>query len=71
MQHLKIGYNDILSMPTSERRYYLGMLVRTKEQEMKMAEEQKRTSSSKGTRKTTIGGEALKNKMKSGEIKPQ
>lgn len=69
MQHLKVGYSDILAMPTSERRYYLGMLVRHKEEEAKRIEEQsKTTNTGKGTRKSTISGEALKNKMKTGEI---
>lgn len=69
MQHLKVGYSDILSMPTSERRYYLGMLVRHKEEEQKRIEENtKTTNTGKGTRKSTISGEALKSKMKTGEI---
>jgi hypothetical protein len=70
MQHLKIGYSDVLNMPTSERRFHLGMLVKTKKEEQERAEEMQNKSSSggKGTRKTKIGGEALKSKIKSGEV---
>lgn len=70
MQHLKIGYSDILNMPTSERRFHLGMLVKTRKEEQERMEEMKNKTSSggKGNRTTKISGEALKNKMKSGEV---
>jgi len=73
-QYLKgMTYNDVLSMPTYERRFFLGMLTkeaREKEEEAeKFREEaQNRAKGSKGQRSTRITGESLKNKMKSGEI---
>ena len=33
MLHLKMGYNDILSMPTNERRFHISMLVKNKTEE--------------------------------------
>ena len=68
-----MSYNDILSMPTYERRFFLGMLTkeaRDKQEEAeKLKEEaQNRAKGSKGQRSTRISGESLKNKMKSGEI---
>ena len=70
MQYLKIGYNDVLNMPTNERRYYMGMLIKSKHDEQVKAEEMtnKANSNAKGSRKTKVSGEALKNKIKSGEV---
>lgn len=66
-------YNDVLSMPTYERRFFLGMLTkeaRDKQEEAdRLREEaQNRAKGSKGQRSTRISGESLKNKMKTGEI---
>lgn len=57
-------------MPTSERRFHLGMLVKTRKEEQERMEEMKNKNSSggRGNRTTKISGEALKNKMKSGEV---
>ena len=68
-----MSYNDILSMPTYERRYFLGMLTKEaseKQEELeKIREEaQNKSKGSKGQRSTRITGQSLKNKMKSGEI---
>ena len=68
-----MSYSDILTMPTHERRFFLGMLtkdIRDKEEEAeKFREEtQNRAKGSKGQRSTRITGESLKNKMKSGDI---
>lgn len=70
MQHLKISYSDILMMPTNERRFHLGLLVKNKTEEKERFEEAQKSSASnsKGERKTKISGQALKNKLKSGEI---
>jgi len=69
MQHLKIGYNDILNMPTAERRFHLGMLVKVKQDEQQAVEDaQNKQSGGKGQRKTKISGEALKTRIKSGQI---
>ncbi len=66
-------YNDILSMPTYERRFFLGMLTKEAREKQEEAEKlreeaQNRAKGSKGQRSTRISGESLKNKMKSGEI---
>lgn len=70
MQYLKIGYNDVLNMPTNERRYYMGMLIKTKSDEQEAAEKARNNANpnAKGSRKTKVSGEALKNKIKSGEV---
>ena len=73
-QYLKgMTYNDILSMPTYERRFFLGMLTnqaREKQEEAEKFKEemQNKAKNSKGQRSTRISGESLKNKMKTGEI---
>jgi hypothetical protein len=70
MQYLKIGYTDVLNMPTNERRFYMGMLIKTKSEEQEAAEQAnaKANPNAKGNRKTKVSGEALKNKIKSGEV---
>lgn len=56
-------------MPTSERRYYLGLLLRNKHnQEEQQVDKAKITSTGKGIRKTTTGGAALKNKIRTGDL---
>ena len=56
-------------MPTSERRFYLGLLVQQKQKEQEHYDNaKKQNSGSKGSRNSTISGDALKNKIKSGEI---
>jgi hypothetical protein len=69
MQHLEIGYNDILIMPTAERRFYLGLLVQSKQKEQEHYENaQSSKSNSKGSRQTKISGDALKSKIKTGQV---
>lgn len=68
MQHLKIGYSDALMMPTGERRFYLGMLIKNKQEEEERVEKMKSDSNGKGTKKTRISGENLKNRLKNGNI---
>jgi hypothetical protein len=73
-QYLKgVSYNDVLSMPTYERRYFLGMLTKDAREKQEEAEKFKeeakaRSNGSKGSRTTRVSGDALKNKMKTGEI---
>ncbi len=56
-------------MPTAERRFYLGLLLKNKhEEEAKKEDGSDSVSTSKGTRKKRIGGRALKNKIKAGEV---
>ena len=73
-QYLKgVTYSDVLAMPTYERRFFLSLLTKEakqrEEETEKMREEiRNRNSSSKGSRNTRISGDALKAKMKNGEI---
>ena len=64
MQHLNIGYSDILTMPTAERRFYLGLLVKKNQKEKEMMEHKK----ANGKGKKTISGDALKEQIKSGKV---
>lgn len=66
-------YQDALSAPTCERRFYLLKLVNENQKRQEASEEQMQklknnSSNGKGTRTTTMGGEQLKAKLKSGEI---
>lgn len=73
MRHLKISYSDVLSMPTYERRFFLTTFINENEKRKEHMEEQQNnmTSGGKGTRTTKISGEALKSRLKSGEIPNQ
>ena len=64
MQHLKTGYTDVLNMPTGERRYYLGLLVKSKNEEQARHEAMSRSSG----KKRRVSGEALKNQITSGKL---
>lgn len=69
MEHLEIGYNDVMSMPTGERRFYLGMLLKKKHRNDEAAENARRNASnSKGSKTTRVSGDALKNRMKNGDL---
>jgi hypothetical protein len=66
-----MSYNDVLSMPTYERRFFLGLLNKEAREREERAEELKnksQTNNSKGSRTTRVTGDALKNKIKSGDI---
>jgi hypothetical protein len=68
-QYLKgFTYSDVLKLPIYERRYYLSLLTRQAKQREEQYEEMKNKSNSKGGRTTKISGDALKSKLKSGEI---
>lgn len=61
-----------MNLPTYERRFYLGQLTRdaiNREEQAEKAREQAQSNNSKGTRQTRVSGEALKNKIRTGEIK--
>ncbi len=67
IQHLKIGYSDIMTMPTGERRFHLSLLIKKNvEQEEKKEKNSKKTG--KGKRTSTISGDALKTQIKSGNV---
>lgn len=65
-----MGYNDAMMMPVYERRYFISLLIQQNQKKMEYIENEKAaaTSNSKGNRQTKISGDALKNKMQSGEI---
>lgn len=66
-----MSYSDILSMPTYERRFFIGMLTKSvveKQEQMEAMKEQATTNNSKGSRTTRVSGTALKSKLKSGDI---
>lgn len=73
-QYLKgVTYNDVLSMPTYERRFFLSLLTKEaherREEVERMREDAKtRTSGSKGSRTTRLSGDALKSRMKNGDV---
>ena len=73
-QYLKgVTYSDVLAMPTYERRFFLSLLTKEakqrEEESEKMREEMRnKSNNSKGNRNTRISGDALKTKMKNGEI---
>jgi hypothetical protein len=65
-----MGYNDAMMLPVYERRYFINLLIQQNQKKMEYIENEKAaaTSNSKGNRQTKISGDALKNKMKNGEI---
>ncbi len=65
------SYNDVMMMPTYQRRYFLGLLSREHVKRQEKIEEMKEkanTKTGKGSKTTRISGEALKNKLKTGQI---
>ncbi len=64
-------YQDVLSMPTCERRFFLIRLMnenKKRQEETEAHMQNMQSKGSKGTRTTRMGGEQLKQKLKSGEI---
>lgn len=64
-------YTDVLSMPTYERRFFIGQLTRDsvkREEQMEKAREQSQASNGKGSRTKKISGDALKTRMKNGDV---
>jgi hypothetical protein len=70
MKRLELGYQDILTMPTAERRFHLGLLLKENHDAQDREAEAPKQKGGKGNRTTTIGGNQLKSKLKSGEINP-
>lgn len=70
MQHLNMGYNDAMMMPTYERRFFITLLIKQNEKKMEFIENEKSNSvsTSNGKRQTKLSGNNLKNKLKDGEI---
>lgn len=72
-QYLKgVTYSDVLAMPTYERRFFLSLLTKEakerEEEAERMRDEIRNRNNGKGGRNTRISGDALKTKMKNGEI---
>ena len=58
-------------MPVYERRFFLGLLnkdARDRAEQIEQMKETQNTKGSKGSRSTRVSGEALKTRMKSGDI---
>ena len=68
MQHLELGYNDVMSMPTAERRFHLGKLLKAYHKQQDQQKQTENTSSNGKSRTTKISGEQLKAKLKTGQI---
>lgn len=70
MQQLKTPYSDVMMMPVYERRFFINMLLKQREKQQEYIDNQSTTTNknAKGNRKSTISGDALKSKMKTGEI---
>jgi hypothetical protein len=71
-QHLKgFTYADVLDLPVYERRYFLSLKMKEINEQKEPQEEDRNkqtTKNSKGSRSSTVSGEALKNKMKNGDV---
>lgn len=66
-----MSYSDVLSMPTYERRFFLGLLTKDavkKEEHLEEMREKSSTTTSKGTRTTRVSGAQLKNRINSGDV---
>jgi hypothetical protein len=66
-----VTYSDVLSMPTYERRYFLGLLLKTNSERQEQVENMKQDAvnrNAKGNRTTTISGDQLKAQIKSGQL---
>jgi hypothetical protein len=58
-------------MPTYERRFFLSLLtkdIKEREERMEEMKQNNKNNNAKGSRSTRVSGEALKSKLKSGEI---
>jgi len=68
-----ISYSDVMKMPTYERRFFIETLKQDYQQQREHYEEVKNnaTSGGKGNRSSQISGDALKSKMRKGEIPNQ
>lgn len=64
-----MGYNDVMMMPVYERKYFINLLIQQNQKRVEYLDNEKSsTKTSKGNRQSKISGDALKNKMKNGEI---
>lgn len=69
IKHFGMTYQDVLSAPTCERRFFLLKLMNENQKRIEAREEViNNNAGAKGTRSTRVGGEQLKAKLKNGEI---
>lgn len=69
VKHIGLSYSDVMGMSVYERRNYLSLLLNENTKKTEMIEEQNQNmKSSNGSRTTKVSGEALKAKLKSGQI---
>ena len=64
-------YQDVLSAPTCERRFFLLKLIDDKQKEHEAVEERMESmnnKNAKGSRTTKVGGQQLKSKFKDGNL---
>jgi hypothetical protein len=63
-------YSDVLALPVYERRFFLSLKARDVSKQKEHHEEQTKAakSNSKGNRNSTVSGDALKNRMKNGDL---
>lgn len=71
-QHLKgFTHSDVMALPVYERRFHLSLLMKSKQQEQEHIEKQQektKSNNSKGNRQSRVSGDALKNRMKRGDL---
>jgi hypothetical protein len=60
-------YDSVMNMPTNERRFYLARHHRRMSEQEEKAKTNKQ-SGGKGKRSSSISGDALKTKMRNGDI---
>lgn len=62
-------YSDVMSMPTAERRFYIGLELKKNERVQEQAENKPvTTQTSKGTRQTKVSGKAIDSRMRKGDL---
>jgi len=71
IKHVGMTYQDVLSAPTCERRFFLLKLIDDKRKEHEAVEERMESvnnKNAKGSRTTKVGGQQLKSKFKDGNL---
>jgi hypothetical protein len=64
-----VTYSDVLAMPTYERRFFLSLLTKQLMEKQEYVENIKKSNKNeKGSRSSTISGDALKSRIRNGDI---
>lgn len=74
VKHIGFTYDDVLSMSVYERRQYLNLLLNENKKKTEAIDDENKkytNKNSKGNRVSTVSGDQLKAKLKSGEIPNQ